>query len=133
MIKISPPFLLSVLLIICGCESDSCNNFQEGKFKFASVYRFNDSTYYADSNDAYVTRENGYQVEHYPSLNTEYKFLIKWKSSSEYYLIKDSGESSSFNNGDTISVEITDCDYNSYSYTSTSKHGVTEGQLIKIK
>ena len=133
MIKIKVSFLLSALLIICGCDSDSCGDFTVGKFKFTSIYRFNDSTFSLDNNDAYITRGNGYQVEHYPSLNTDYKFLINWKSSSEYFLLKDSGENSSFNNGDTITVEITDCDSTSYRYTSTSKHGVMEGELIKIK
>jgi len=131
MTKIAVLFLLSTL--ICGCSSESCEDFTEGKFKHASTFKFNDSTYYIDSNDFYITREKGYQVEHYPQLNKEAHYRITWKSASEYYLIKDAEKNASFDKGDTINVEIIDCDANSYRYTSTSKNGVMEGELIKIK
>ncbi len=133
MTKTTVLFLLSPLLIIAACSPDSCNDFTEGKFKHASTYRFNDSTFYIDSNDSYITREKGYQTEHFPRLSKESQYLISWKSSSEYYLINNSETNSDFDKGDTISVEIIDCDSTSYTYSSTSKYGVIEGELIKIK
>jgi len=133
MTKIKVLFLLSALVVIYGCASESCEDFTEGKFKHASTFKFNDSTYYVDSNSFYITREKGYQVEHFPQLNKESRYVIAWKSASEYYLIKDAEKNSSFDKGDTINVEITDCEANSYRYTSTSKNGVMEGELIKIK
>lgn len=115
---------LSGSLLLFSCNSEpNCSSFKTGEFS------------YTEDSSIRIVRDENTQKEFDIHSDWVETYAIHWTGSCSYYLTYISStdpEGSSFKQGDTMWVEITNTANDSYTFTAATKKDVYNNTMIKI-
>lgn len=126
--KINLFLLIIISAFLYSCNDDKktkdCENFKTGKFKYE------DNQFEGWE----VNRTENTQIERNDSLDITIESKVKWLSDCEFVLIYDNEKSSPAyaKMVDSLRVELTEIDGNSYKYRATGVNSDSEGTMILV-